>query len=111
MRSIAAIAASAAFVATLLVSSVSFACEGKPCRADFDCDTHHMCMQWQNGSATCESPGANPVMPMSNRTTVQSCKNDLECSEGWRCEMHAQRDGVPVSSAECVPESRQSISY
>ena len=111
MRSIAAIAASAAFVTTLLVSSVSFACEGKPCRADFDCDPHHMCMQWQNGSATCEWPGANPVMPTSNRTSVQSCKNDLECPEGWRCEMRAQREGVPVSSAECVPESRQPISY
>ena len=111
MRSIAAIAASVAFAATLLVSSVSYACEGKPCRADFDCDPHHICMRGPNGSATCEWPGANPVMPASRRTGVQSCRSDLECPEGWRCDMHTQRDGVPVSAAECVPEARQPISF
>src|SRR5258708_29627994 len=109
MRSIAAIGASAAFAATLLLASASSACEGKPVRADFDCDPHHTCMRWPNGSATCEWPGANPVTPASRRTDVQSCRNDLECPDGWQCDMHAQRHGVPVSSSECVPESRQPV--
>lgn len=100
MRNVALIAASAAFVASL-VSSVSSACDSKPCRADFDCDLHHICMRWPNGSATCESPGANPVMPASRRTNAQSCQSDLECPEGWRCDR----------SARCAPESRQRISY
>ena len=101
MRNIAVIAASAAFGASLLVSSMSSACDSKPCRADFDCDLHHICMQWPNGSATCESPGANPVMPASRRTNAQSCRSDLECAEGWRCDL----------SAKCVSETRQRISY
>ena len=111
MRSIAAIAASAAFAATLFLSSVSSACEGKPCRADFDCDPHHTCMQWRDGSATCEWPGANPVMPASRRTGAQSCRNDLECPEGWRCYAHTPRDGLPVPSAECVLESSEPVSF
>ena len=110
MRSIAAIAASATFLATILVSSVSSACDGKPCRADFDCDLHNVCVQWQDGSASCEWPGANPVMPASRRISAQSCRNDLECPEGWRCDMHTLRAGVPMSAPECVPERRQPLS-
>ena len=111
MRSIATIAVSVAFAATLLVPSISSACQGKPCRADFDCDPHNTCIQWRNGSATCEWPGANPVMPAARRSDVQSCTNDLECPEGWRCDMRGQRAGAQMSPAACVPESRLPISY
>jgi hypothetical protein len=111
MRSIVGFATSAAFAATLLLASVSSACQGRPCRADFDCDLHKTCVQWRNGSATCEWPGANPVMPASRRTDVQSCTSDLDCLEGWRCDLRAQRAGALSPSAECVPESRLPLSY
>lgn len=101
MRNAVVVVASAAFAASLLVSSVSSACDSKGCRADFDCDLHRICMQWPNGSATCEWPGANPAIPAARQTDVQSCRSDLECPEGWRCDR----------SAKCVPESRQGISY
>jgi hypothetical protein len=111
MRSIVAIATSAALAVTLIVASVGSACQGKPCRADFDCDLRKTCVQWRNGSATCEWPGVNPVMPASRRSDVQSCTSDLECPEGWRCDLRAQRAGAPLPSAECVPESRLPVSY
>jgi hypothetical protein len=110
MRSIVAIATSAMFAATLLVASVSSACQGRPCRADFECDPHNICVQWRNGSATCEWPGVNPLMPASGQTAVQSCTSDLDCLDGWRCDLRAQRAGAPSPSV-CVPESRLPVSY
>ena len=111
LRVITAIAAFTALAAALSLSDVTFACEGKVCAGDFDCDPHHICMQWPNGSATCEWPGANPVMRASRWSNADSCSNDLECPEGWRCEKQAQHDGVTGSAAQCVPPSHLRISY
>lgn len=111
MRTIAAIGASAVLAVALLVSSVSLACESKTCRADFDCDPHQICMQWQNRSSTCEWPGANPIMPVARRSEVKSCNSDAECPDGWRCEKRAQSDDMTVSSAVCAPDPRGRITY
>ena len=112
MRAITAISAIAGLAAALcLISSVTFACEGRVCTGDFDCDPHHICMQWPNGSATCEWPGANPVMQASRRSDAGSCTNDLECPDGWRCEDQVRHDGGTESSAKCVPLSRLRVSY
>ena len=110
MRIITAIVAFASLAAALSTSSVASACEGKACAGDFECDPHHICMQWPDGSATCEWPGANPVMRAS-RGSNESCSNDLECPDGWRCEKHAQRDAEMGSSAQCVPLSHLRVSY
>ena len=111
LRVTTAIAAFAVLAMALSVSAVTYACEGKVCAGDFDCEPHHICMQWPNGSATCEWPGANPVMRASRRSDSESCTNDLECPEGSRCEKQVQHDGVTGSSSECVPESHLRISY
>jgi hypothetical protein len=111
LRVITAIAAFTALAAALSISDVTFACEGKICAGDFDCDPHHICMQWPNGSATCEWPGANPVMRASRGSNAESCSNDLECPEGWRCEKQVQHDGVTGSAAQCVSPSHLRISY
>ena len=111
LRVITAIAAIWGLAAFCLISSVTSACEGRICAGDFDCDPHHICMQWPNGSATCEWPGANPVMQTSRRSNAGSCSNDLECPEGWRCEEQVQHDGVTESSAKCVPQSHWRVSY
>jgi len=110
LRVITAISAFAVLAAVLSASPVTSACEGKVCAGDFDCDPHHICMQWPDGSATCEWPGANPVMRTS-RGSNESCSNDLECPEGWRCEKQVQRDGELGLSARCVPQSHLRISY
>lgn len=111
MRVITAIAAFTALAAALSISDMTFACEGKVCAGDFDCDPHHICMQWPNGSATCEWPGANPVMRASRGSDAESCSNDLECPEGWRCEKQVEHDGLTGSAAQCVPPSHLRISY
>ena len=111
LRVITAIAAFVTLALAISSSATTFACEGKACRGDFDCDPHHICMQWPNGSATCEWPGANPVMRASRRSNAESCTNDLECPDGWRCEKQVQHDEVTGSSAQCVPQSHLRVSY
>jgi hypothetical protein len=111
LRAITAIAAFAVLAVGLSTSAVTFACEGKVCAGDFDCDPHKICMQWPNGSATCEWPGVNPVMRTSRSSNAEACTNDLECPEGWRCQKQVQRDGLTGSSAQCVPQSQLHISY
>ena len=111
MRTIAAIAASAALAVTLLASTLVSACEGKTCRADFECDPHQICMQWPNGSATCEWPGANPVVRVLRGSDAKSCGNDLDCLDGWRCEKQAARDDLTTTSAVCIPAPTQRITY
>ncbi len=111
MRRIAAIGALAALAAALFVSSPVVACESKTCHADFDCDSHQICMHGRGGIATCEWPGANPVMPVARLLEAKSCSNDSECQEGWRCEKQVSGDDVKASSSVCMPGERQRIAY
>ena len=110
MQKIAAIGASAALAAALFVSLPGFACESKTCHGDFDCDPHQICLQWRSGTATCQWPGANPVMPVARLVDAKSCSNDAECAEGWHCDKQV-RDGDKASSSICVPAQGGIISY
>ena len=110
MRRITAIVASALLTSALFVSLPGIACESKACHGDFDCDPHQVCMQWRSGTATCEWPGANPVMPVARLVDAKSCSNDTECADGWRCEKQVRSDDK-ASSSVCVPGQRGLISY
>ena len=111
MRRIAALASLAALAAVLFLSSAGIACENKTCHADFDCDPHQVCMQWRSGTATCEWPGANPVVPIARLVDAKSCTTDTDCAEGWHCDKQISGDDTKTSPPVCMPGQRRIFSY